>query len=119
VKECANVLTEYENLLTELGNIRMPEFNVTREAYFTTEPLVLTPEHKTMTHYCVNPTLQSNLFVFQDRTNNSTEFVKIPPSGDFIESVSSFPAIFNHVTQHQDRLICDNYVYWLQDFSRI
>ncbi len=57
IKECADVLTEYENLLTEMGNIRMPEFKVTREAYFNAEPLVLSPEFKTLTHYCVNLTL--------------------------------------------------------------
>ena len=76
----------------------MPEFKVTREAYFVTEPLVLTTELKSLTHYCVNPTLQPNLFTFQDRVNCTTEFVKIPPSGDFIDSVSSFPALFNHIT---------------------
>ena len=70
IKECADVLQSYENMLTELGNIRMPEFKVTREAHFQTEPLILTPEFKTLTNYCVNPTLQSNLFIFQDRTNN-------------------------------------------------
>ena len=57
IKECADVLTEYENLLTEMGNIRMPEFKVTREAYFNAEPLVLSPEFKTLTHFCVNLTL--------------------------------------------------------------
>jgi len=50
--------------LTEMGNIRMPEFKVTREAYFLTEPLVLSSEFKTLTHFCVNPTLQPNLFIF-------------------------------------------------------
>jgi len=48
-----------------------------------------------------------------------TEFIKIPESGEAIEPVSSFPTLFAHITQHQDRLICDNYVYSLQDFSRI
>lgn len=85
-------------MLTEMGNVRMPEFKVTREAYFVTEPLILSTELKTLTNYCVNTTLQSNLFVFQDRTNVTTEFVKIPASGDSIEAVSSFSALFNHIT---------------------
>jgi len=58
------VLQSYEGLLTEIGNIKMPEFKVTREAHFKAEPLVLNPELKNFTHFVVNPTMQSNLFVF-------------------------------------------------------
>jgi len=64
IKDSADVLQEYETMLTELGNIRMPEFKVTREAYFIATPIVLTPEFKTLTNYCVNTSLQDNLFVF-------------------------------------------------------
>jgi hypothetical protein len=34
MKECGDTLTMYENLLSELGNIAMPEFKTSREANF-------------------------------------------------------------------------------------
>ena len=113
------MLQQYESLLSDMGNIQMPEFKVSREAHFKAEPLVLNPELKNFTNYVSNMTLQPNLFVFQDLTNSTTEFVRIPASGEIIESISSFPVLFNHVTQHQSRLICDNYVYSMRDFQRI
>ena len=85
-------------MLTEVNNIQMPEFKVSREACFNTEPIVLNPELKEFTHFVTNLTLQPNLYCFQDRNNNTTEFVKVSPNGDSIQAVASFPVLFSHVT---------------------
>ena len=85
-------------MLTQVDNLQMPEFKVNREACFRTEPLVLNPELKEFTHFVTNLTLQPNLYVFQDRQNNTTEFVKVAPNGESIQAVASFPVLFSHVT---------------------
>ena len=98
IKECAGIMTQYEDMMAEINNIQMPEFKVSRESCFRAEPLVLNPELKDFTNFVTNLTLQPNLYVFQDRENNSTEFVKVSTSGDSIEAVASFPVLFSHVT---------------------
>jgi hypothetical protein len=40
----------------------MPEFKVTREAFFRAEPLVLNPELKNFTDFVINPTLSNGLY---------------------------------------------------------
>lgn len=94
------MLRDYETAIAGLENLEIPEFKVHREAGFGLEPMVLNTEIKNFTDLVTNMTLQPNLFVFIDQVNTSTEFIKIPATGDSIEAIASFPVIFNHVTQH-------------------
>ena len=105
------ILQRYEALLTDLSSLKIPRFQVTREAHFKAEPLVVNLALKQLTHFVTNYSLQSNLFQFQDQERGTTELVKIPESGKEMVSVATFPTIFSHITQHQDRIIADNYIY--------
>ena len=100
MKECADTLTMYENLLSELGNIAMPEFKTSREANFRAVQISQCDELKGLSKYQFNGSLQANLYIFENDSEKCTEFVKMSPSGDKIEPMAQFPVIFSHVTQH-------------------
>ena len=57
IKDCADTLAKYEELLTGVNNIELPEFRISREACIKTEALVLNPELKDITHFVTNLTL--------------------------------------------------------------
>ena len=82
IKSCQTVMTKYEEYLTGVTNVQIPELRVSRESCYKIEPMCFNAEIKGLTHFVTNLTLQPNLYCLQDRQNNTTEFLKVTTHGE-------------------------------------
>lgn len=67
--------------------------------------------------------LPTDIFAFQDEEAKITDILRfrnLSQGEDVkVEILASFNSIFTHVTSHQNRVICDSFVYNLDDWSEL
>ena len=72
----------------------------------------------------LNNYMPEDVFAFQDEELQCTDILRFcglaAGQGDVsVEILASFGTLFTHVTAHQDRLICDSFVYCLTTWSEL
>lgn len=87
---------------------------------FVSNPVIKSSYTKMLRTY-----LPRDIFAFQDESANVTDILRITrlsagtADESQIEILASFSCLFHHVTAHQDRLICDAFVYEFPSFSEL
>ena len=72
----------------------------------------------------MNSAMPKDIFAFMDEDNQVTDILRFSglstdPASANVEILASFGSLFTHVTVHQDRLICDKYVYDMSTWSEL